>query len=167
MALHFTWDFCNTEFLEFSTYFFVSSAGTKSKDTNNTYRYVRTYERTHLSTRRSFNDTARLHGCDACSSRVRPNITDVKNVLRVFSPLQIDFSLFPSSCLFTFEISLTGGGDHRNRNTKEGKAGCWQARLTDCVLGNAVTCQLGDNPKKGDLKLVHASAALVEIFYLW
>ena len=31
---------------------------------------------------------------------------------------------------------------HRNWNTKKGKAGCWQARLTDCVLGNAVTCQL-------------------------
>ena len=31
-------------------------------------------------------------------------------------------------------------------------------RLTDCVLGNAVT--EGDNPKKGDLKLVNALAAL-------
>ena len=47
---------------------------------------------------------------------------------------------------------------HRNRNTKKGKAGCWQARLTDCVLGKAVTCQLekvrGRWSKKGDLKLV-------------
>ena len=59
---------------------------------------------------------------------------------------------------------------HRNRNTKKGKAGCWQARLTNCVLGNAVNCQLekseGDNPKKGDLKLVNALAALEEKFYL-
>ena len=51
-------------------------------------------------------------------------------------------------------------------------------RLTGCVLGNAVNCQLEkvrgrkskkleDNPKKGDLKLVHALAALEEKFYLW
>ena len=32
--------------------------------------------------------------------------------------------------------------DHRNRNTKKGEAGYWQVRLTGCVLGNAVTCQL-------------------------
>ena len=31
---------------------------------------------------------------------------------------------------------------HRNRNTKKGEAGYWQVRLTGCVLGNAVTCQL-------------------------
>ena len=31
---------------------------------------------------------------------------------------------------------------HRSINTKKVEAGCWQARLTGCVLGNTVACQL-------------------------
>ena len=50
----------------------------------------------------------------------------------------------------------------------KGEAGCWQARLTGCVLGNTVTCQLekvrGRLSKKGDLKLVNA---LAKKNYLW
>ena len=61
--------------------------------------------------------------------------------------------------------------DHRSINTKKREAGCWQAGLTDCVLGNTVTCQLekveGDNSKSGDLKLVNALTALAEKNYPW
>ena len=58
------------------------------------------------------------------------NLRSEKKVLGYFS----SFSLaFPSEVV---------GLGQRNRNTKKGKAGCWQARLTDCGLGNAVNCQL-------------------------
>ena len=31
---------------------------------------------------------------------------------------------------------------HRSINTKKGEAGHWQVRLTGCLLGNTLTCQL-------------------------
>ena len=64
-----------------------------------------------------------------------------KKESRALDDGHLDMRAFILCMLFS---ALTESADlmHRNRNTKKGKAGCWQARLTDCVLGNAVTCQL-------------------------